>query len=282
MSTFPTALASELRNLVRTSSLVRLACGWVAYRAIRRFSRRSGVTEKEFLARLPGDDVILDPMVEWTRATTINAPPKAVWQWMVQMSLGRGSWYTSERFDRLVWRIENPRLQPVTSRPYHWRASRTRRRAGVLDRCGDTGSKDSGHYLLWWNQLCAGGAGTWLRSPRLTNSGTWVVGWVDDHWEACLHRQSLLEPLHLVENPPAEIQWIGLKQGLSMVTPGTRDSDLDAFTTEKGLDVQPFIRPEHDVLGTLHTGTRRTLPRINPHRFHILNCIPRLSHPHCL
>lgn len=92
---------------MRNSSLVRLAGGWVAYMAIRRFSRRSGVTDREFSARLPGDDVIPDPMVEWTRATTVNAPPEAVWPWLVQMGFGRGGWYTSERFDRLVWRIEN-------------------------------------------------------------------------------------------------------------------------------------------------------------------------------
>ncbi len=46
-------------------------------------------------------------MIEWTRATTINALPEEVWPWLVQMGFGRGGWYTNERIDRIVWRIEN-------------------------------------------------------------------------------------------------------------------------------------------------------------------------------
>ena len=57
---------------------------------------------------LPGDDLIpLADMVE-TRTLRVEAPPEAVWPWLVQMGFGRGGWYTSERFDRIVWRLENP------------------------------------------------------------------------------------------------------------------------------------------------------------------------------
>lgn len=72
-----------------------------------RLSRRSGATHAEVHAPLPGDEVIPHPMVEWTRATTIDASPEAVWPWLVQMGYGRGGWYTSPTFDRVVWRIEN-------------------------------------------------------------------------------------------------------------------------------------------------------------------------------
>ncbi len=48
-----------------------------------------------------------NPMLKWTRATTIDSPPERVWPWLVQMGYGRGGWYTNERFDRIVWRIEN-------------------------------------------------------------------------------------------------------------------------------------------------------------------------------
>jgi hypothetical protein len=87
--------------------LLRLGLALAVLASVRRLSRRSGVTDAEFFGRLPGDDVIRDPMVEWTRATTIDAPPEDVWPWLVQMGYGRGGWYTNERFDRLVWRIEN-------------------------------------------------------------------------------------------------------------------------------------------------------------------------------
>lgn len=74
---------------------------------LKRLSRRSGATDAEFHGSLPGDEVIPHPMVEWTRAATIPAPPDAIWPWLVQMGYGRGGWYTSERFDRIVWRIKN-------------------------------------------------------------------------------------------------------------------------------------------------------------------------------
>jgi proline iminopeptidase len=89
------------------SSSVRLAAGYAALAGIRRLARRSGATDDEFFGTLAGDDVIAHPMLEWTRATTINVPPDRVWPWLVQMGYGRGGWYTSERFDRIVWRIEN-------------------------------------------------------------------------------------------------------------------------------------------------------------------------------
>ena len=91
-----------------TRSVIRLALALTAMVAVRRIARRSGVTTSELHESLPGDDVLLQPKVEWTRATTIKAPPDRVWPWIAQMGFGRGGWYTSEAFDRIVWRIDNP------------------------------------------------------------------------------------------------------------------------------------------------------------------------------
>ena len=85
-----------------------LVPAFAAFAGIRRVARRSGVTDEEFFGPLPGDDVMTHPMLEWTRATTIDVPPEQVWPWLVQMGYGRGGWYTNERFDRIVWHIENP------------------------------------------------------------------------------------------------------------------------------------------------------------------------------
>jgi hypothetical protein len=89
------------------SSSVRLAAACAALAGVRRLARRSGAADDEFFGSMAGDDLIAHPMLEWTRATTINVPPSQVWPWLVQMGYGRGGWYTSERFDRIVWRIEN-------------------------------------------------------------------------------------------------------------------------------------------------------------------------------
>ena len=87
--------------------LVRLMLAGATFWGVHRLSRRSGVSDAEFIGPLPGDEVIPAPMVQWTRGTTIDAPPEVVWPWLVQMGFGRGGWYTNERFDRVVWRLEN-------------------------------------------------------------------------------------------------------------------------------------------------------------------------------
>ena len=49
--------------------------------------------------RLPGDGQVSEPMLEATRAVTIDAPPEEVWPWLVQMGLDRGGFYSYDRLD---------------------------------------------------------------------------------------------------------------------------------------------------------------------------------------
>jgi len=82
---------------------------WVTCLALMyRLSGRSGVTDAELIGSMPGDELLPDVAVEWTRGTVVDAPPERIWPWLVQMGFGRGGWYTSRLFDRLVWRIDNP------------------------------------------------------------------------------------------------------------------------------------------------------------------------------
>lgn len=87
--------------------LLRFLAALAVVALVVRLSRRSGATDAECHASLPGDEVIPHPMIEWTRPTTIDATPDAIWPWLAQMGFGRGGWYTSETFDRIVWRLEN-------------------------------------------------------------------------------------------------------------------------------------------------------------------------------
>jgi hypothetical protein len=67
------------------------------YQVIRRLGRRSGATDQEVDAALPGDDVIPHPMIETTHAITVQATPAEVWRWLVQTGYrgsGRAGWYT--------------------------------------------------------------------------------------------------------------------------------------------------------------------------------------------
>ena len=72
-----------------------------------RAGRRSGATDAEVAARLPGDELVRDPVWTSTRAITIDAAPEAVWPWIVQMGHPsiRAGWYTPHWLDRLQWGI---------------------------------------------------------------------------------------------------------------------------------------------------------------------------------
>jgi hypothetical protein len=78
--------------------------GYLLHRA----GRRSGVTDTEAAATLPGDGVVSQPRWQSTRAITIDAPPERVWPWIVQMGFPshRGGWYTPHWLDRLTFGIK--------------------------------------------------------------------------------------------------------------------------------------------------------------------------------
>lgn len=53
--------------------------------------------------RLPGDDLAPAPTLRTTKALTIDAPPRDVWPWLVQIGHGRAGFYSDSRFwDRCV------------------------------------------------------------------------------------------------------------------------------------------------------------------------------------
>jgi hypothetical protein len=81
----------------RIPSLV--AAGAATAVVLRRVARRTGVSDAEVCASLPGDDVIAHPMLVWDRGVTIDRSPAAVWPWLAQMGYGRAGYYTPEAFD---------------------------------------------------------------------------------------------------------------------------------------------------------------------------------------
>ncbi|WP_423224964.1 hypothetical protein [Candidatus Amarolinea aalborgensis] len=55
---------------------------------------RWGATPAEAALALPGDAQLSAPMISWTNARTINAPPDQVWPWLAQMGDTRGAFYS--------------------------------------------------------------------------------------------------------------------------------------------------------------------------------------------
>jgi hypothetical protein len=61
-----------------------------------------GARPDEVSRKLPGDDLLADADIVSTRVITIDAPPAAIWPWLVQMGSGRGGVYTYDWIENLL------------------------------------------------------------------------------------------------------------------------------------------------------------------------------------
>jgi len=68
----------------------------------RRWCLTWGARGDEVAAKLPGDELLPDAGLVTTRAVTVNAPPEAIWPWLVQMGSGRGGAYTYDWIENLL------------------------------------------------------------------------------------------------------------------------------------------------------------------------------------
>jgi hypothetical protein len=63
---------------------------------------RWGATDSEIAAPMPGDELVARPVLGYTRAISIEAPPERVWPWLVQMGQGRGGLYSFDGLENLA------------------------------------------------------------------------------------------------------------------------------------------------------------------------------------
>jgi hypothetical protein len=63
---------------------------------------RWGATDAEVAATMPGDDLLPHAQFHPTRAITIDAPPTAVWPWLVQVGFGRAGFYSNDLLDNFA------------------------------------------------------------------------------------------------------------------------------------------------------------------------------------
>lgn len=97
--------------LVRLAPVVASAAATEA--ALVHLGRTYGSTEAERAMRIPGDDIIPDPVVVTNHAITIDAAPQYVWPWLVQMGWGRAAWYTARWVDRLLFPANGPSADEI-------------------------------------------------------------------------------------------------------------------------------------------------------------------------
>lgn len=76
------------------SILLLVGLAFVSYLfVIRPIGLRWGATRAEVARVIPGDELIAHPSFNATRAVTINAPPEAIWPWLVQWGWGKAGFY---------------------------------------------------------------------------------------------------------------------------------------------------------------------------------------------
>ncbi|TDO17351.1 hypothetical protein EV580_0518 [Mycobacterium sp. BK086] len=74
--------------------------------AARRFYRNWGTTKDECRLWLPGDELVTQPALVTTEGISIDATPRAVWPWLVQIGQDRAGLYGSHALHKLA-RLDN-------------------------------------------------------------------------------------------------------------------------------------------------------------------------------
>ena len=105
-------LADQPRRLSRTSRWTAtreiivggfaIAGTVLASPMLRRHYNRYGAADTEIAAAMPGDDLVTQPKLGFTRAITIDVPPAQVWPWLAQIGQGRGGLYSYDGLENLV------------------------------------------------------------------------------------------------------------------------------------------------------------------------------------
>lgn len=87
--------------LVAAGIELGLVAGSCYARWLKPRQERWGATDEEVRAVLPGDDLLADADGQVTRAITIDAPPDAVWPWLVQLGADRAGFYSYDWLEDL-------------------------------------------------------------------------------------------------------------------------------------------------------------------------------------
>lgn len=101
------------RRFALLSALVMLPVVLLYWFPLRRWFARWGTTPDDLTRVMAGDDVIVNPTHSATHAVTVDAPPEAIWPWLVQMGYQRGGLYSYDWLDRLFGFLDRPSADRV-------------------------------------------------------------------------------------------------------------------------------------------------------------------------
>jgi hypothetical protein len=91
----PTVIARETLDVIAALPL------FVSSPLLRPWHTRWGASKAELRSVMPGDDYFPRAQFQATRAITIDAPPSAVWPWLMQVGYGRAGFYSYDLLDGL-------------------------------------------------------------------------------------------------------------------------------------------------------------------------------------
>jgi len=115
---------------------------------LRRWQLRWGATDEEISRIMPGDDIVAAPTFNATRAVTVNAPPRDIFPWIVQMGVTRAGWYSYDLLDNLgrpSARTILPECQPIKIGDLIPMSPDGKHGVHVKDFKPD-------EWILWWNK----------------------------------------------------------------------------------------------------------------------------------
>ncbi len=84
------------------TALMIVVVSAIYVRLLRPWHMNWGATEDEAHGAVAGDDLMPAAGIVSTRVVEIEAPPSAIWPWLVQMGPGRGGAYTYDWIERRV------------------------------------------------------------------------------------------------------------------------------------------------------------------------------------
>ena len=84
------------------------ALALVYWFGVRRWFAHWGATDVDLARVMAGDAVIAAPTHVQTQAVTVDAPPDAIWPWLVQIGHRRGGLYSYDWLDRLFGYLDRP------------------------------------------------------------------------------------------------------------------------------------------------------------------------------
>jgi len=84
------------------SGAIRVGTTLIFSPLLRSRYNRWGTSPEEAGCPLPGDELVPDPQMGYTRAITIQAPPAQIWPWLVQIGQGRGGLYSYDGLENLA------------------------------------------------------------------------------------------------------------------------------------------------------------------------------------